>query len=203
MLTPIVKDPVFVTVGQALHVAFLMEVLPPTQKGPTQIFIEDMMRRRFNLDQLSATERRLNTSGLSPLELRGQCAIIRACVQDHLPAPERAAVWSRYGHHRTKVEGVRGLVAYLGSMCPMQHREAQLALTWAIYTPRAVTPDRHGRSRDWSLRDISKRYDVPRSTLGETRQLIKQHGQRLESVGEDRLGELFDRTGLVGELVEA
>lgn len=197
-------DPVFVTVTQALHIAFLMEVLPPTQKGSTQIFIEDLLRRYFNLDQLSANERRLNSTGLSPLELRGQCAMVRACVQDHLTQPERVAVWSRYGHQRTKAAGVRGLAAYLSALCPMQNADAQLALTWALYAPKLLPKDRAtGRRLDWSVRDISDRYGVPRSTLSDTRRVIQHHAERLERVAEGRLAELFDRTGLVGELLEA
>lgn len=195
------RDAVFSSVGQALFVSFLMEVLPPTQKGATELVIDELKRRHFNLEAKSDNERTLNMRGLSPLELRGQCAMVRAVVQDHLPQPERVAIWSRYGHQRTKAEGVRGITEYLRGLYSMPHGEAVLAITWAIYVPRNTPRDRStGRKEDWSLRTLAERYRVDRRVLAENQRQIRHHAQQLERAGEQRLSGLFDRTGLVGEI---
>lgn len=192
-------DPVFRSVGQALHVAFLMEILPPTSKGPTQLFIEDLQRRMFRLDPLPHRERTMNTAGLSPLELRGQCAMVRACVQDHLTPPERSAVWARYGHQRTRAAGVSGLADYLRPLCMPGGGEVMLAVTWGLYVPKVLPKDARTRRREWSIRYISEQYGVPRSTLHDAQRTVRHHAEHLERSAQDRLGVLFERTGLVGE----
>jgi hypothetical protein len=193
-------EPVFRSVGQALHVSFLMEQLPPTQKGSTQIFIEDLLRRHFRLDELPRHERSINASGLTPLEMRAQCAIVRAAVTHHLPTPERDAIHARFGYQLVKAGGVRGLAEYCGPLCATANADALLALCWALYAPRNTPRDhKDGRAGDWSLRALEKEYGVSKSTLGRDQRMVRITGDALEKRGQERLGELFERTNLVGE----
>lgn len=203
---PIRHEPVFRSVHHALHIAFLMEALPPTQKGSTQIFIEDLLRQNFLLDEVPEEERSFRVKGLSPIEIRGQCALVRAAVQDHLTNPERHVVWARFGQQitRTKAQGVAGLAEYLAPLCDQQSAEVVKALCWALFTPRTTMRDRTtGRTKEWSLRDIGRQYGVARSTLGETQKRIRHHSEALEKHALARLHELFLRTSLVPDEDEA
>lgn len=199
------SDAVFRSVHQALHIAFLMEALPPMQKGSTQLFIEDLLRQNFMLEEVPEADRTFRTRGLSPIEIRGQCAMVRATVQDHLTNPERHAVWARFGQQvtRTKAQGVDGLAEYL---TPLSGTRANVVkvLCWAIYTPRSTMRDREtGRTKEWSLRDIEKQYGVPRSTLGEAQKRVRHHAEALEKIALARLHDLYSRKGLVPSEDEA
>jgi hypothetical protein len=186
---------VFSSTGQALHVSFLMEVLPMSQKGGTQLVIESLKRRYARADDHGPGS--LNADGLSPIELRGQCAMVRGSVDHHLTEPERAAVWARHGHQVRKATGVVGLSAYLAPLVAMRHGDALRALTWSVFAPLTTGRDRRGRAADWTLRKIERAYGVPKSTLHDARLTLRHHAHYLERAAEARLQELFERTGLI------
>jgi len=189
------SNAVFRSTGQALHVSFLMEILPSTQKGGTQIVIESLKRAQFVID--CAGMHTINSSGLSPLELRGQCAMVRGSVDHHLPETERAVVWARFGHQLRKAHGVLRLSAYLAALVPLSG-EALKALTWSCFVPMGTGRDRrNGRRNDWSLRKLERQYGVPKATLHDARQAIRYHAGHLEREAESRLQALFERTGLI------
>lgn len=187
---------VFRSTGQALHLSFLMEVMPSTQKGSTQLAIEALKRKHFIIEGDGLHT--INSSGLSPMELRGQCAMVRASVDHHLPANERSAVWARYGHQMRKAHGVVGLSTYLAPVVAMDNAEALKAVVWSCFVPMSTGRDkRSGRRNDWSLRKLEREYGVPKSTLHEARLAVRNHSQQIERQAEARLQELFERTGLV------
>lgn len=164
-------EAVFKSVGQALHVSFLMEVLPCLTSSST-----------------AWTPRRTDDHGLSRLELRGQCALVRAAVQDHLPEPEKMVVWARYGHLRTRADGLLGVSAYLEGVSKLRSEAARLSVLRSMFE----------KSRSLSLRAIEKETGVPRSTLHEARLVLREHAATLEAAAEERLSALFGRTALVG-----
>jgi hypothetical protein len=183
---------IFRSVGQALHVSFLMEILQPTQRVSTQLLIDSIR------EQLGKTEARIestiNVGGMSPLEFRGQCAMVVAAVRHHLPHPEHAAVRARFGHQLTKAGGVQDLAEYLQPQTGVQHDLAVRAIVWSQYhrgSQRAA--DR------WSLRAIERETGVPINSLRRCATVVRQVGFALEMRADDRLGELFERTGLTPE----
>jgi hypothetical protein len=180
---------VFRSVGQALHVSYLMAVLPPTQRGSTQVLIDSLR------EQLGKTERRIgstiNMGGMSPLEFRGQCALVTAAARHHLPPPEHAAVRARFGHLTTKVEGVLALAEYVQPASGVSNAVAVGLIVWRQYhrgSQRA--PDR------WSLRAIEKKTGVTVHALRRCAEVARKMGESLEVRAESRLAELFERTGL-------
>lgn len=184
---------VFQTVGQALHVSFLMEILPVTQRVPTQVLIDGLKKRCGVWDETPPAARTVNFGGMTPLEVRGQCAMVRAAVVDHLPGPERDAVHARFGHQRTKADGVRRLSEYTKPLARIDHDMAMLAIVWSMFQPARRAADR------WSLRAIERETGVPKSTLAEAQARVRSLAQGLERRADERLADLFTRTGLVAE----
>lgn len=207
------NDPMFKTVGQALFLAFVMEVTPPSVKGSTQLLIEDLMKQRYGEAPVPRGERGVNLIGITPLELRGQCSMIRASVSDHLAGQERDAIWARFGHQMTRANGVRNLGDHYASLCNTQHREAIQALLWAIYvpgtrmhhneTPRSYNERRKKRTSDWSLRAIEKEYCIGKNVLHRDQQMLRKICHGVEMLAQGKLEELFINTGLVGEAGDA
>lgn len=196
MSTTTAAEPIFTSVGQALHVSYLMAILPPTQRVSTQVLIESIR------EQLGKAEARMastiNVGGLSPLEFRGQCALITAAAHHHLPPPEYAAVRARFGHQRTKAEGVQQLAAYVQPQCGTATGLAVRAVVWSQYhrgSQRAA--DR------WSLRAIEAETGVSLHTLRRCVDVVRHTGEALERRAEKRLWALFQRTGVIPEAAAA
>ena len=183
-------EPIFTSVGQALHVSFLMAILPPTQRVSTQVLIDSIR------EQLGKTEARIastiNLGGMSPLEFRGQCAMITAAAHHHLTAPEYAAVRARFGHQRTKADGVQELADYVQPASGVTNSLAVRAIVWSQYhrgSQRAA--DR------WSLRAIERETGVTVSALRRCVDVVRQTGEALERRADERLAALFERTGVI------
>lgn len=182
---------VFSSAGQALHVSYLMEILPVTQAVSTQILIEWLQRQAGVPPQQQECTRTLNFGGLSPLEVRGQCAIVRASVEHHLPGPERDVVLARYGHQTTKARGVAGVARYVQQLTAVQHDLAVRAVAWGVFHPAARAQDR------MSLRDIADETGVSFGQLQRAGQVIRAQRDALLKMAEGRMLALFERTGLV------
>ncbi len=200
-------DPVFKTVGQALFIAFIMEITPLSTPSPTETLIRDLMKQRYGEAPVPQSERSINLGGMTPLELRGQCALIRATVNDHLAGQERDAIYARFGHKYTRALGVRNLRDHYQTLCNSRHAEAILALLWAIYVPgirqnpgetaQAFNLRRARRSNDWSIRGIEKTYGVDRGVLHRDQQMLRKLCLGVELLAQDKLEELFVRTELI------
>lgn len=183
------NDPIFRTVGQALYVAYVIEVTPLTQKGGTQIVIEDIMRRGGYQSEVKVrSDRNINLAGMTPLEFRAQCAIVRQAV-DALDAPHRHSLHARYGRQQTRASGVKGLAELLGPLCNSRKDSAISALIWAIYDEKG----------DWSLRRLEREFGVGKNTLHRDQLLLRKLTQRWQSLGEHNLDTKFTNAGLVGE----
>lgn len=186
---------IFTSVGQALHVAFLMEILPPTQRVSTQVLIDSIR------EQLGKLERRvgstINVGDLTPLEFRGQCAMITASAHHHLRPPEYAAVRARFGHQRTKAAGVLELADYVQPATGVSSADAVRAVVWSQYhrgSQRAA--DR------WSLRTIEREYGVSVHALRQCVDVVRRTGHALERRADVTLGDLFERKGVIPETEE-
>lgn len=184
-------EPIFRTVGQALYVAYVVEVTPLTQKGGTQIVVEDLMRRGgYQSEARTRTERSISLGSMTPLEFRAQCAVIRQAV-DKLDAPQRHAVKARYGRQQTRSEAVAGLVDLIGALCNSRSEAAVKALIWAIYSG--------GDGQEWSLRRLEREFGVGRNTLHRDQQLMRKLTTRWQTLGEHKLEGDFERAGVIGD----
>lgn len=218
-------DPVFKTVGQALFLGFAMEVTPPSTPSPTDMVIKDLMERRYGEPAVPIGERSLNTGGMKPNELRAQCALIRAAVNDHLASQERDTIWARFGHARRpgvdpltgrarselgwRPIGVRNLRDHYSSLCNTRHQEAILALIWGIYapgirqfpgeSPRAFTARLNKRKHDFSPRSIEEEYGISKSALSRDQTMLRKLLYAVEMQAQAKMEELFTRTGLIGD----
>jgi len=123
-----VASPIFRSVDQALHVAFLMDILPVRERSQMGRIIERMMVEA-GVTAGRSESGSVNFGGLSPLDVRGQCAMIRAAVKDHLAQHQACSVWARWGHQTTKAEGVRGMVDYCGPLLSVGHGHGEAWLS--------------------------------------------------------------------------
>lgn len=181
--------PVFQSVSQALHFAYLLEVMPATQKGSTQMLIESIKQQLGKVEAKVSSS--INFAGLSPLELRGQCAMVRGAAQNHLTSIEHDAVRARYGHQSTKAAGVRGVSAYVQAMTSLHNEAAMLAVSWWLYHKPTRLADRY------TIKQVAKEYGCSLQDCQGALRVLRNASENLERRACDRLGELFLRTGLV------
>lgn len=186
-------EAVFRSVHQALHVAHLMAVLPPTQKSNTQSIIEQLMRDAGVLREVER-DGTLNFKGLSPLEVRGQCAMVRGAVVHHCTLDERMAIWAWFAHDASKAEGVRHLCKLAADVWTVESPQARMLMTW-----RANVTDDSKAARHCSVRDIEGEHGIPKSTVQRNVAAAGKMFRKLRTAGADRLEALFVAHGLVDD----
>lgn len=99
------KEAIFTSVGQAVHVAFMVMSQPAMQQAPFRKALIRAMEsiklegyQREWLDQLrGAPSDSVNFGGLTGDEVRAQCVMIKQAVT-HLPDPERWTLEAKYGY---------------------------------------------------------------------------------------------------------
>lgn len=183
-------EAVFTSVRQALHVSFLMEVMPATAKSQMSYILERLMEEAGITKELEPCERTIDFRGLSALEVRGQCAMVVGAVNTHLGLHEQAAIWTRFGVRRRQAQGVRALGDFVGPALSTQHDTACLAMVWNLFA-------REGRRDEFSLNKIAAEFSLPRATLQRDQQKIVQYHKTLEARALGRLEPYFQRTKLV------
>jgi len=187
------SEGVFTSVRQALHVSFLMEIMPATAKSQMQHILERLMEEAGITQELEPHERTIDFRGLTALEVRGQCAMVVGAVNAHLVLPERVAVWARFGLRRRQAQGVRELYDYIAPVLTTRHEVAGLAMIWGLLA-------REGKREDFSLNKIAAEFNLPRATLQRDQQHVSKVQKTLEERAVKGLTPYFKRTGLVGEL---
>ena len=175
------EAPIFTSVEQCLHVCFLMGTLPVSQKSQTQAVIERMIEQSGTVPLREKST--VNFSGLSPLEVRGHCAMIRAVVDDHLPAPEIAVIHARYAYQMQKAAGVRAIRDYCLPQLTIQADIATLAMAWGVFGSAA-------QRRELSTREIALQCHLSKSTVHRDMQRIKKIVQAIERGAVIRLEKL-------------
>ena len=181
---------IFRSTGQCLHVAFLMEILPATQRSFMQAMLEAHMKACGIWEEPKATDRTIHFGGMSPLEIRGQCAMVRGMVEHHLTQPEAFAVKAHYGHTVTKAAGVRGLADYVSPLLTTTSKDAVLALAWGVF---GNEKQREGLS----LREIADHFGLAKSTAQRDQQTIRRMGRDMLTRAIARLDSRFQVSGLV------
>jgi hypothetical protein len=195
--------PVFRSTQQALHVAFLMGILPVTQKSNTQMLLERLMEEA-GVAKVVQRDGTLNFAGLSPMEVRGQCAMVRGAVEHHCLPYERAAIvaWfssaddtggkgaSDVAAHRQKVYAITALHGLTQPRMTIDSVDVQRMIVWHVHA--------RGRLRDrLTERAIAAESSVSQSTVHRNVVVVSQTCSALRRRGMDRLEEMFRRDGLV------
>lgn len=110
------EAPIFKSIHQALHVSFLVMSVEARQDSPMRGVLLQMLG---NAESLTARQREwmhellgvggggtINFGGLTPDEIRGQCAMVTKAVEHHLPEPGMHVIRARY--IPTEIEEVAG-----------------------------------------------------------------------------------------------
>ena len=187
-MTTATETGIFNSVQQALHFSFLMGILPATQKSVMQALIDRLMEDMGIIQQQE--QGTINFGGLSALEIRGQCAMIRGAVVHHLPEPELHAVHARYAHQLDKSAGVRGIRDYAAPMLATQSDTPTLAIAWSIF---GTKKQREGLS----THHIAKEAGLSQSTVLRDLSAMKNVVRTLENRAVERLAAVFQKDNLI------
>ena len=130
-------DKCFASVSAALHLAYLLEYEPVSPHTPmTKLYLKSMPKSSSRL------------TGMTPLEVRGQLAMIRAAVKHHLHPAEAAAVEARYGQLQTQALAIKYLIEYLQPQFKCDDADYLMEVVAAVLTDLP--------KRQLSLRKIAK-----------------------------------------------
>jgi hypothetical protein len=189
--------PIFRDASHALHVSFMIHAMPARTVSPTAMVIDQLLRETGKWDGApDAAPGSVNFAGLSPLEVRGQCAQVVAMVNHLAHVGERAACQAAYGHQAIKADGVRGIAAYVAPTLTCQSSGFALYCAWHVYaTPR----QRDGLTQG----EIAAHFGVTVAAVREASATIRKYGKSLLNNALTSLGSRFEEGGLIGEAVAA
>jgi hypothetical protein len=206
-------DAVFKDTRQALHVAFLILSCEPTGKNTLRLALIQILesigdltgRQEAWLKQLRGERSStVNFSGLSPDEVRAQCAEVESAVRSKLTEQQRWAILARFSQMgeerlpdgvkrffflREKSEAIQGLSALVGAGF-----KSVSALAMDCILARHYASEKRA---EISFRDLEQSFGASRMTYKRAYDAIKPRLQALENEAVDVLAEYFERTGLV------
>lgn len=199
-------EPIFQSVGQALSVSFLIMSVEARQKNAFRLVLmriiesveQPTARLRAWYKELQGEPGTVNFAGLDPYEVRGQCAMVTRAVADHLPPPERDAVWAKYGLQKEKGDGVLGLSQYMAPQITFKDDIAIRALIYGYFDSSKRKPfDPKKSTGGLSYQEISQERGIHIKTLHRANAVIARTSTILLSMAETRLTPMFRRDGLV------
>lgn len=176
------NKPIFESVWDALRFSFYMEAIPAGVPSSTWTAIKSLMKNSGRV--FDRVQSRVHMKGLTPLEVRGQCAMVRDCVEENLLKPEIYSIWACHGVDATQHKGIIGLASYI------QHLTLNKGecLEWivAMHYTKVV-----------SIREIAKNYSVTKSSVGEDVGRVRAVIGSIEKISYERLDVLLKRNSLV------
>ncbi|UXC38274.1 hypothetical protein [Cupriavidus gilardii] len=212
---------IFLDTRQALYVAHMVMALPPRQGSPFRTSLLRMLEGAQRLTPLQAgwleqlrgtpTDSTVNFGGLTPDEVRGQCAMVVSAVDSKLPAPERAVVRARFipaeyeeevpgdkysrrfFYSRERVEAIRHLADWLAPAITTVSRDALdflAAKAFANHEKLVI-----------SYRQLAAQFGGNHMTYARAYATVRDRMRELEAVAVDRLTPYFEASGLI-ELIE-
>lgn len=191
---------IFANTQQALHVSFLVMSQPVREKNGLRLALIQIIesigilnRRQAAFLQYLYGEKSgsVNFDGLSPLEVRGQCAMITACVLHQLPLAERHAIWIRFGRGVERKTGVIWMAKKLRASLNVTNLDAIRYLVAEQSLPRDE------RDPEKTFKYIAERTDVPVRTLERAAMTIRKQLRAYENSAYDTLTPLFERDELI------
>ena len=183
---------IFRSTSQALHFAFLIEAY--------EVSVESLMSKvmRRNTGEKQST---VNFGGLNALEVRAQCAMIRAAVRDRLPAPEAWAIQARYGINEIIIaDGQRKPVFSRERYDAIMRLSGWLAPSFSNFKPLAVdllvarAVDK--RVADFTFRQMAEVFGLDHSTYAYALKRVREKLEGLEKMAINRLEPAFMADGL-------
>lgn len=193
-------DAIFRSTQQALHVAYLVMSEPVREKNGLRLtlirIIESLgtlnKRQAAFLDYLyGSADGTVNFAGLSPLEVRGQCAMITAAVMHQLPLAERYAIWVRYARGTQRKEGVIWMSKKLRATLNITNLNAVRYLVAEQSLPKDA------RDPEKTFKYISEQTGVPIRTLERAAARIRTHMRTLENRAYNVLTPMFMRDSVI------
>lgn len=191
---------IFRSTSQALHFSFLIEAY--------EMSVESIMARamRMIMTELglwnTGEPSTVDFGGLSALEVRAQCAMIRAAVRNRLPPPEVWAIQARYcvnkislenGQRkpvfsRARYESIMNLGDWIAPSLPAINKMAVDLLVARAVDKRVV---------DAALRQMAESFGTSKSTLHRAMRDVRLRLETLENMAISRLEPAFVADGLV------
>lgn len=153
----------FSSVGQCLHIAYLMDVLPVAPPSNMQRVLKAKMQACLIWDAPKPTPTYFE--GLTALEQRAQCALIRAKVDRYLSPLESAAIKVTHAHLLTKAMAVEVVASSIQNGLTTQNPEAILALAWYALGTQF-------EKKGITLRGIAKYYGLSKTTAHRDQQTL-------------------------------
>jgi hypothetical protein len=183
------NDPIFRNVSQALHVSYLMQVLPIGQPSWMQKMIDDHMRACGVWDEAKPHDRTINFGGMSSLDIRAECANVTKRVDEWLKTSEAGAIKAWYGHQKTKVDGVQAVFEYVLPMFDIR-QDATKAIVWSLFAPKA-------QSASLSPWAIHLEYEVTRHRVIKNKQEIQTVWYSLLQNGTAELEKILENARVI------
>lgn len=175
---------IFQTSGQAVHFSYVVQAYDASPQSQMAMIM------RAAIKELGARSSSIDFDGLTPLEVRGQCAMIRACVRTHLRPMEASAIEARYSRDRdTKRVAIRALADYYGPVIGVNASVA-LALLWRQHVDKK-------QKKDFTLRQIAKGYAIPFSSAQRAALALNDHLHAMEGLALSNLHERFVASGVI------
>lgn len=194
----------FRSTSQALHFSYMIQAYEVSVESIMSKAIRAIMKELGIWDEGEPST--VDFSGLSPLEIRGQCAMIRAIVQDRLPAVEAWAIQARYGVNEiAMIDGKKRFVfsreryeaiMNLGNwMAPSFPNFNPLAVD--ILVAKAVGAVNKKQSGGITFREMAERFGLSHSAYHHALKRMSERLIELESRAIDTLTPEFEWDGVV------
>jgi hypothetical protein len=193
------EKPIFRTTSQALHFAYIMDAYESSVESVMAKAIRHRMKESGIWD--TGVPSTVDFGGLNALEVRGQCAMIRAAVNSRLPRHEAWAVQATYGICDTIKEGEKEILVFTNERQGAIRKLSKWMVpslrdlnSRAVYTLVGRAVDRRCSV---TLREMSGKYGLSQSTLFRSLNDVRHRIDTLVDMAIGRLTPVFIVDGLV------
>lgn len=199
---------IFQSTTQAIHFAYVIQAYEASAESQMGKIIRRMLLEQGVIDG-TRQESSVKFDGLSALEIRGQCAMIRAAIDIHLSDSEAAALKAKYG--MTNIRDIGGQRIYTFS----DERSAAMKVLCDVFSPahsslpvasvmcliaRVCAEQKAVRPTFQQIQDSA---GGSLGTLHKAYRQIRERLKHLEYAAVDKLQPVFEAEGLVPELAYA
>lgn len=196
-----IDGPIFGSVTQALHFSYLIEAYEVSPESIMAKVLKRMMKDLAIWDESTAST--VDFGGLNPLEVRAQCAMIRAAVRNHLLQPEMWALQARYGlthvsdEHGTKrfwysPERIAAIRSLADLLRPAHENVPFMAMDLLVVKHFSERAEHRA-----SFREMEVAWGTSRMTFSRAFHQIQTRLQALENEGIATLRPIFEDHGVI------
>lgn len=190
---------IFRSTSQALHFAYMIQAYEVSVESIMSKAIRAIMKDLGIWDDGKPST--VDFGSLNALEVRAQCAMIRAMVRDRLPGPEAWAIQARYGFNEIAlIDGKKRLVFSRERYEAIMNLGDWMVPSFPNFNPLAVdlliarAVDK--RVTDVTFRQIAEQFGLTHSTYHYALKRVRERVLELENRAIDRLAPEFVRDGL-------